>query len=102
MLTCAKKRASQRAKAPRLRWEPRKHRGLTSRKNTRGLVGFDRASSLPDRSLRECPADDALDMAEVEVVGEEGVVVARVATRRSRRDPRGAATPLAATAPRRG
>jgi hypothetical protein len=59
-------------------------------------VGFDGAPSLPDRSLRECPAGDAVDMAEVEVVGEEGVVVARVATRRSRRDPRGAATPAAA------
>jgi hypothetical protein len=33
----------------------------------------------------------------MEVVGEEGVVVARVATRRSGRDPRGAATPAAAS-----
>ena len=62
-------------------------------------MGFDRASSLPDRSLRECPAGDAVDMAEVEVVGKEGVVVARVTTRRTGRDPRGAATPAAATAP---
>ena len=59
-------------------------------------MGFDGAPSLPDRSLRECPAGD---MAEVEVVGEEGVVVARVTTRQSGRDPRGTANPAAATAP---
>lgn len=104
MLTCAKKRASQRAKAPRLRWEPRKHRGLTSRKNTRGLQGFDGEPSLPDRCLRECPAGDPLDIAELDVEGEEGVVLAPLATRRSGRNLMGAATPAAvagdaATAP---
>lgn len=96
-LTCAKKSASQRAKAPRLRWEPRKHRGLTSRKNTRGLVGFDGEPSLPDRCLRECPAGDALEIAEVEVEGEEEAVIAGVAMSRRGRGLRGAATPAAVT-----
>ena len=61
------------------------------------MVGFDGEPSLTDRCLRECPAGDALDMAEVEAEGEEGVVAARVATRRSGRDLRGAATPAAVT-----
>jgi hypothetical protein len=80
-LTCEKKSASQRAKALRLRWEPRKHRGLTSRKNTRGLLGFDEMPSLLARCLRECPTDDGLmKTVEVEVGGEEED--AEVATKR--------------------
>jgi len=97
-LTCAKKSASQRAKALRLRWDPRKQSGLTSRKNTRGLVRSDGAPSLPARSLRECLADGgALETAEVEVEGEEEAMEAGVATRRSARDLWGVATPAAVT-----
>ena len=97
-LTCAKKSASQRAKALRLRWDPRKQSGLTSRKNTRGLVGSDGAPSLPARCLRECLADGgALETAEVEVECGEEAVAAGVATRRSGRDLWSVATPAAVT-----
>lgn len=67
-LTCEKKSASQRPKALRLRWEPRKQSGFTSRKNTRDLLGFDEMPTLPAKCLRECLTDNGvLETAEAEV-----------------------------------
>ena len=91
-----KKSASQRAKALRLRWEPRKHIGLTSRKNTRPFEGLAGASPLPAKCLRECLADGGggeLEIAEVE--GEE--TVDGDARSRMGRYLRGAAAAAAAT-----